>query len=192
MLQNERYSCILTFGKEEVKREARLNIVDLQVGAIVHSIPRTKTTTQKRKSPFAGYRKRSPPLPLDPQTLITRSEAVKSRIPLASLSLCDTITLVIKTYANHGTEDIALGISSRAALKMLPPKLWEIALDRLAQINDAETVHDFWKIPRLKFEALRGDRRGQSSVRINQRYRICFVWAEPDAYEVEIADYHKG
>jgi len=105
---------------------------------------------------------------------------------------CDNITFVIKTYANHGTADIASGISSRAALKTLPPKLWELALDRLAQIDDADMVYDFWKAPSLKFEALQGDRQGQSSIRINQRYRICFVWIEPDAYEVEITDYHKG
>ena len=60
---------------------------------------------------------------------------------------------------------------------------------RLALLDAATSLADL-RLPGLRLEALKGDRKGQYSVRINDQYRICFVWRDGDAYEVEIVDYH--
>ena len=60
---------------------------------------------------------------------------------------------------------------------------------RLAALSAAHTLTDL-RSPELRLEALRGVRSGQHSIRINDQYRICFVWRAPDAYAVEIVDYH--
>jgi proteic killer suppression protein len=66
----------------------------------------------------------------------------------------------------------------------------EVALRRLVQIDSAAELRDLASPPANRLEALRGNRRGQYSVRINDQYRVCFQWKDGDAYEVEIADYH--
>jgi proteic killer suppression protein len=60
----------------------------------------------------------------------------------------------------------------------------------LDQINRVEEVGELAMPPGNRLEALRGDRAGQHSIRINERYRVCFRWARGEAHEVEIADYH--
>jgi toxin HigB-1 len=64
-----------------------------------------------------------------------------------------------------------------------------VALRKLRQIDSAERLNDL-SLPGNRLEALRGDRRGQHSIRINDQFRICFVWRGNDAFEVEIVDYH--
>lgn len=64
------------------------------------------------------------------------------------------------------------------------------ALRKLALLNAATELRDLAAPPGNRLEALRGDRRGQHSIRINDQWRICFVWKDGDAYEVEITDYH--
>ena len=64
------------------------------------------------------------------------------------------------------------------------------ALRRLAQIDSAEELRDLASPPANRLEALKGDRAGQYSVRINDQYRLCFRWEDGDAFEVEIVDYH--
>ncbi len=61
---------------------------------------------------------------------------------------------------------------------------------RLQILDSAKTIQDLMALPSNRFEALRGDREGQCSIRINQQWRVCFVWRDGDAYHVEIADYH--
>jgi toxin HigB-1 len=61
---------------------------------------------------------------------------------------------------------------------------------KLDQIETAISLNDLRMPPGNRLEALRGDRRGQYSIRINDQYRICFVWKTDGAYEVEITDYH--
>lgn len=61
---------------------------------------------------------------------------------------------------------------------------------KLAMLDAAETLQDLAALPGNRLEALRGDRQGQHSIRINDQWRLCFVWRSGDAYEVEIADYH--
>ena len=64
------------------------------------------------------------------------------------------------------------------------------ALRKLIHLNQARSLRDLRAIPGNRLEALKGERKGQHSIRINDQYRICFVWKEGDACEVEIADYH--
>jgi toxin HigB-1 len=60
---------------------------------------------------------------------------------------------------------------------------------RLALLDTATSLRDL-NLPGLRLEALKANRLGQYSIRINDQYRICFEWREPDAYNVEIVDYH--
>ena len=65
----------------------------------------------------------------------------------------------------------------------------KVARIRLAFLHRAESLRDL-KLPGLRLEALKADRKGQYSIRINDQYRICFVWKSGDAFDVEIVDYH--
>lgn len=61
---------------------------------------------------------------------------------------------------------------------------------KLAAIHAAKTLGDLAAVPGNRLERLKGDRRGQHSIRINDQWRICFVCKDSDAYDVEITDYH--
>ncbi len=61
---------------------------------------------------------------------------------------------------------------------------------RLEFLHAARSLEDLRLLPGVHLEALKGDRRGQHSIRINKRYRVCFVWLAGDAHDVEIVDYH--
>ena len=61
---------------------------------------------------------------------------------------------------------------------------------RLLILDSATSLADLRGLPSNRLEALQGDRRGQYSIRINDQWRVCFVWREDGAYEVEIVDYH--
>lgn len=61
---------------------------------------------------------------------------------------------------------------------------------KLAMLNNAQSLQDLRVPPGNRLEQLTGDRAGQHSIRVNDQWRICFVWRDRDAYEVEIVDYH--
>jgi len=65
----------------------------------------------------------------------------------------------------------------------------EAARRKLRMLNDAETLRDLAAVPGSRLEALRGDRQGQYSIRINDQWRVCFTWRENKAEGVEIVDY---
>jgi len=65
-----------------------------------------------------------------------------------------------------------------------------VALRKLAMVDAATKLQDLAAPPGNRLEALHSDREGQHSIRINDRWRICFVWKDGDAHEVEIVDYH--
>ena len=65
-----------------------------------------------------------------------------------------------------------------------------IALRKLRQLDAATGLRDLASPPGNRLEALHGDRKGQFSIRINDQWRICFVWTSGDAYDVEISDYY--
>ena len=68
--------------------------------------------------------------------------------------------------------------------------LHKIILRKLLMLHAAQVIGDLSHPPGNRLEPLRGNRKGQHSVRVNDQYRICFVWKEPYAYKIEIADYH--
>ena len=98
--------------------------------------------------------------------------------------------LVIESFKNAGTEDIFNGRNSREARNICPRNLWRIAFRKLDQIDSAITLTDLQMPPGNRLEALKGERRGQHSIRINNQYRICFKWTDAGAEDVEIVDYH--
>jgi proteic killer suppression protein len=73
---------------------------------------------------------------------------------------------------------------------MPPANLRRVALRKLLMLDGAATLEDLRVPPGNRLEALTGDRKGQYSIRINDQFRICFVWKESGAFEVEITDYH--
>jgi proteic killer suppression protein len=94
---------------------------------------------------------------------------------------------VIRSFADSETENVFLRVGSRR----LPADLQRVAYRRLLILDAADTVSDLRIPPGNRLEKLRGDRAGQYSIRINERWRICFVWRENDAYDVQIVDYHR-
>jgi proteic killer suppression protein len=97
---------------------------------------------------------------------------------------------MILSFKNQGTEDVFDGTASSVARKSCPPSIWPIAQRKLDQINRVGSVAELKIPPGNRLERLKGDRKSQYSIRINQQFRICFIWEDGHAYEVEIADYH--
>jgi proteic killer suppression protein len=97
---------------------------------------------------------------------------------------------MIGSFANQATEDIYNGLSSKAARKLCPDHLWQVAGRKLDLLDSASEIMDLRVPPGNRLEALSGDRKGQYSIRINQQYRICFTWIAEGPENVEIIDYH--
>ncbi len=97
---------------------------------------------------------------------------------------------MIRSFKNSATEDIFNGVNSKAARRICPQSLWKIAAKKLDLLDSAETLDDLRIPPGNRLEALKGEREGQYSIRINEQYRICFFWTSAGAEEVEIIDYH--
>ena len=74
--------------------------------------------------------------------------------------------------------------------KRMPSQLNRQGLKKLYILNAALRLENLMVPPGNRLERLRGDRKGQYSIRINDRYRICFIWRDGDAHEVEVVDYH--
>ncbi len=98
--------------------------------------------------------------------------------------------MAIQSFRNKATEDINYGRDSQAARRLLPTVLHEKARVKLARLHAAESLSDLTTLPGNRLEALKGDRKGQYSIRINDKYRLCFVWQGDAAENVEIVDYH--
>jgi proteic killer suppression protein len=97
---------------------------------------------------------------------------------------------MIRSFKNAGAEDIFNGENSRAARKACPEFLWKVATRKLDQLDSVVALDELRAPPGNRLEALSGNRRGQYSIRINEQYRICFVWTDLGPAEVEIVDYH--
>jgi proteic killer suppression protein len=93
---------------------------------------------------------------------------------------------VIKAFKDSETEKIY----SRERSRKLPPDIQQVALRKLRMINNAKNIIDLLIPPANRLEKLSGNRAGQYSIRINDRWRICFGWKDGDAIDVEITDYH--
>jgi proteic killer suppression protein len=98
--------------------------------------------------------------------------------------------VAVISFHDDGTKDIFDGIDSRRARRACPSALWPVARRKLDQLNGATRLADVRIPPNNRLEQLRGDRAGQHSIRINDQYRICFIWTDQGAVAVEIADYH--
>ena len=97
---------------------------------------------------------------------------------------------MILTFRDKGAEDVFNGGDSKAARKVCPPDLRRRARAKLFVLDDAATLKDLRIPPSNHLEVLKGDRKGQHSIRINQQYRICFRWTEGGVRNAEIVDYH--
>lgn len=97
---------------------------------------------------------------------------------------------MIVSFKGGGTEDVFNGRTTRLARRMCPLSIWTVAQRKLDQLDSAVVLADLRVPPGNRLERLRGDRGGQHSIRINERYRICFIWTDAGPAEVEIVDYH--
>ncbi len=98
--------------------------------------------------------------------------------------------MAILSFRDAATEDINYARDSKAARQRLPRVLQTKARIKLARLHAATSLADLALLPGSRLEKLVGDRSGQFSVRLNDRYRICFVWTDHGAEQVEIVDYH--
>jgi proteic killer suppression protein len=97
---------------------------------------------------------------------------------------------MIVSFLDSGTEDIFDGTDSRKARQTCPGELWQKAQDRMTVMNAVAELESLRVPPGNRLEALKGDRAGQHSIRINSQYRICFRWTDLGPADVEIVDYH--
>jgi proteic killer suppression protein len=93
---------------------------------------------------------------------------------------------MIKSFKCRDTEKVY----NRQPTLRWPRGIQKAALRKLWYLGAASSIEDLRIPPGNRLEALSGDRQGQFSIRINNRFRICFVWNGDDAHEVEIVDYH--
>ena len=98
---------------------------------------------------------------------------------------------MIVSFRDAVTRAIYDGEDTKAARKRLPPELWKLAQRKLDQMKRVTRLDQLAIPPGNGLEALKRERRGQHSIRINERYRICFVWTLRGPAEVEITDYHR-
>jgi len=93
---------------------------------------------------------------------------------------------MIRTFKDREAEKIF----KREFSKKIPPDIQQIALRKLRMLNRSQNLNDLRLPPANKLEKLKGNRKGQHSIRINDQWRICFEWHNNDAFKVEIIDYH--
>ncbi len=93
---------------------------------------------------------------------------------------------MIRSFACRETERLFSDESSRR----LPSVIQRVARRKLLLLSQARRLDDLRAPPGNRLEALKGDRAGQHSIRINDRWRVCFTWRDGDAHDVEIVDYH--
>jgi len=93
---------------------------------------------------------------------------------------------MIKSFQDKETEKIF----NRQISSKLPQDIQRIARKKLVIIDAAASLNDLRTPPGNRLEALKRDRKGQHSIRINDQWRICFKWRDGDAYDAEITDYH--
>jgi len=97
---------------------------------------------------------------------------------------------MIQSFKDAGAEDIFNGENTKEARKSCPMSFWKVASRKLDQLDSVSLLNEL-NIPYgNQLEDLKGDRKGQYSIRINQQYRICFKWTPLGPDEVEIVDYH--
>ena len=97
---------------------------------------------------------------------------------------------MIVSFRDKGTEDVYNGENTKAARRICPSAIWGVTRRKFDMIDAAAKLSDLRAPPNNKLEKLSKDRIGQHGIRINDQYRICFVWSEQGAEDVEVTDYH--
>ena len=97
---------------------------------------------------------------------------------------------MIQSFKDAGTQDIFNGENTKDARKTCPMSLWKLAARKLDQLDSVTALHELKIPPGNQLELLLGDRQGMHSLRINEKYRVCFYWTELGPEQVEIIDYH--
>lgn len=93
---------------------------------------------------------------------------------------------MIRNFADKEAQRIWSGTASRR----LPGDIQAVVRRKLRMLNNAATLDDLRIPPANRLEALKGNRKGQHSIRVNDQWRVCFRWKDGDAFDVEIVDYH--
>lgn len=97
---------------------------------------------------------------------------------------------MIVSFKDRASEDIFNGVNSKLARKSCPQQLWSVATRKLDQLDSVQGIDELKVPPGNRLESLSRDRKGQYSIRINEQYRICFMWGDQGPYNVEVTDYH--
>lgn len=97
---------------------------------------------------------------------------------------------MIRSFYDQGMEDLFNRRWTKAAHKMCPEQVWRVARRKLDQLNAAISLASLAIPPGNHLEALGRDRRGRHSIRINEQYRVAFVWTDEGPERVEVTDYH--
>ena len=97
---------------------------------------------------------------------------------------------MIASFKDGATEDLFNGVNSKRARNACPRSIWRVATRKLDQLDSVQILDELKVPPGNHLERLRGDRRGQYSIRIYEQYRICFSWGEAGPEDVEVTDYH--
>jgi toxin HigB-1 len=93
---------------------------------------------------------------------------------------------VIRSFRDRNAESIFSGEYARG----VDGRIQQRAREKLKYLDSAAELRDLMMPPSNRLEALKGDRKGQFSIRIDEQWRICFRWDQGDAFDVEITDYH--
>jgi toxin HigB-1 len=96
---------------------------------------------------------------------------------------------VIASFADKVSQDLYNGANTKEA-QTIPKALWPTVTRKLDMVNAAHALFDLSSPPGNRLEALKGNRKGLHSIRVNDQYRIVFRWAEGNAYDVHVTDYH--
>ena len=96
---------------------------------------------------------------------------------------------MIRGFADKVTEDLYHGKNSKDA-RRIPKSIWKVSQRKLDLLNRAVSLQDLRVPPSNRLEKLRGDLEGFHSIRINDQYRVVFVFREGDAHDVQVLDYH--
>ena len=123
----------------------------------------------------------------DNRRTVTVTEArTPKMLALATNSARCYYVIVIRSYQDKDTQTVA----ERRRVRSLPGDIQRRAQRKLMILNNATNINDLRVPPGNRLKALSGDRDGQHSIRINDQWRICFVWSDGNAHQVEIVDYH--
>lgn len=96
---------------------------------------------------------------------------------------------MIVSFGDKTTRDIYDGVNSKEARK-IPKRLWSLVTRKLDMLNAAHDLLDLSSPPGNRLEALKGNKKGFHSIRVNDQYRVIFQWVAGNAREVRVTDYH--